>query len=266
MNIKDVRLSDLETTVLDIGYVGENDHTRIRINCTSVYSDNPNAVVYMTVKPPQGDEYTVSVTVDGVIVMWDVSDSDLIYPGSGSIQLTFTDDGEVIKTAIGATNINESLAPGGQAPTPVENWLLEAQAALTEIEGFNNITASATQLSEDADPTAEITEVNNHKNIALGIPAGQSGMMVVDTVTGATPSITGQSNHRYVCGTVTSISITPPQSGIMDVVFTSGATAAVLTVPNTVIFPEWFDKAHLDANKTYEINIMDGVYAVVGEW
>jgi hypothetical protein len=48
--------------------------------------------------------------------------------------------------------------------------------------------------------------------------------------------------------------------------FTSGSTAAVLTVPNTIIFPEWFDATALEADKVYEISVVDGVYAAVGIW
>lgn len=263
MNIIPIRLSDLETTVLEIGYVGENDHTRIQINCASVFADNPSATVSMVVKPPQGDAYPGVITSDGVLVLWDIADSDLVYPGSGKIQLTFTEDGEVIKTAQGNTNVKESIEPDGTAPTPIENFLAEASAALTELD---SISASATGLPSGSTPTAEVETVNGHKNISFGIPAGASGEITPETVTGATPSITGVANHRYICGTVTSISITPPQSGIIDVVFTSGTTPATLTVPSTVVFPDWFDASDLDASTIYEINIADGTLAVVATW
>ena len=42
-------------------------------------------------------------------------------------------------------------------------------------------------------------------------------------------------------------------------VFTSGATATVLTVPSTVKWANGFDPTSLDANTTYELNIMDGL-------
>lgn len=87
-----------------------------------------------------------------------------------------------------------------------------------------------------------------------------------ESVSGTTPSITGKAGVRYICGEVSTISITPPVSGAIDVVFTSGSTPAVLTVPSTVKFPAWFDAESLEANKTYEINILDGVYGVVTAW
>lgn len=83
------------------------------------------------------------------------------------------------------------------------------------------------------------------------------------TVTGTDPVITAEANTRYVCGEVYTISITPPASGICDVTFTSGSTAAVLTVPNTVKFPSWFDATTLETNTIYEINIADGLAAVM---
>ena len=98
----------------------------------------------------------------------------------------------------------------------------------------------------------------------MGIPSGE--IPLVETVTGTTPTITGQPNVRYVCGEVTTIDITPPSSGSIDVIFTSGATAAVLTLPSTVLMPEWFDATSLDADTIYEILITDGVYGSVLSW
>ena len=95
---------------------------------------------------------------------------------------------------------------------------------------------------------------------------GQSGSMNVSTISGSTPSIIAEENCRYVCGEVSTISITPCAQGICDVQFTSGSTAAVLTIPNTVIFPEWFDPTTLETDKVYEISVVDGIYAAVGIW
>lgn len=90
--------------------------------------------------------------------------------------------------------------------------------------------------------------------------------VAVETVSGTTPTITGVNNTRYICGEVSTISITPPSSGIFDVIFTSGSTPAILTIPSTVKLPEWFDADSLEANKTYEINILDGIYGAVSSW
>ena len=84
------------------------------------------------------------------------------------------------------------------------------------------------------------------------------------SVSGTTPTITAMSGVRYVCGEVSTLDITPCASGICDIVFTSGSTPTVLTLPSTVKFP---DGAFVpEANTTYEVNIMDGVYGAVMAW
>lgn len=90
------------------------------------------------------------------------------------------------------------------------------------------------------------------------------------SVSGSTPSITALPGVRYVCGECSTLDITVPASGVIDVVFDSGSTATVLTITpptgQTVKWANGFDPTSLDANTTYEINIMDGEYGVVGQW
>ena len=94
----------------------------------------------------------------------------------------------------------------------------------------------------------------------------EGGGVVIQTVTGDEPVIEGWADTRYVCGVVETLSITPPDSGIIDILFQSGETPTVLTVPETVLFPDWFDPTSLQANTIYEFNIMDGVYCTVTFW
>ena len=89
---------------------------------------------------------------------------------------------------------------------------------------------------------------------------------IVETVTGTSVSITGVANHRYMCGEVSTISITPPQTGSIEVIFTSGSQVALLSVPNTVMFPEDFDPDSLQIYTVYDILIMDGIYGGVMQW
>ena len=83
------------------------------------------------------------------------------------------------------------------------------------------------------------------------------------TVSGSTPTIIALPGIQYVCGECTTLDITLPASGIVDVVFTSGSTPTVLTItPPPGVTVKWangFDPTALDANTTYEINIMDGL-------
>lgn len=85
-------------------------------------------------------------------------------------------------------------------------------------------------------------------------------------VTGQTQTITAEENTRYICGEVTSLSFTPCEKGICDVRFTAASISTVLTLPETVKLPEWFDPTLLEAGTTYEINVLDGIYGVVMAW
>ena len=125
------RLSDLKNVMIPLGFMGENLYTRLIIDATEVYKDNPNAVVSLAVSPPRGDKYPAVVTRDGNNVIWDVSASDLIYDGNGEIQFTFTDSPMVRKSYKARISVNNSISPDGTVPTPIENFLTQASEALT---------------------------------------------------------------------------------------------------------------------------------------
>ena len=85
------------------------------------------------------------------------------------------------------------------------------------------------------------------------------------TVEGSTPTITALPGVRYVCGECTTLDVTLPASGIVDVTFESGSTPTVLTItPPTGVTLKWangFDPTSLDANVVYAIKVTDGEYA-----
>lgn len=76
-------------------------------------------------------------------------------------------------------------------------------------------------------------------------------------------TINGVANTRYICGKVTSLTIYPPATGIIDVLFSVGSTNAVVTLPSAVKMPASYQ---ISLDTTYEINIMDGIYGAVMSW
>lgn len=92
------------------------------------------------------------------------------------------------------------------------------------------------------------------------------GVETATTLTGATQTITAAQNTTYICGELSSLSFTPCATGLCEVIFESGTTATTLTVPNTVVFPEWFNPSALLPNSIYEISIRNGTLGVVGIW
>ena len=83
------------------------------------------------------------------------------------------------------------------------------------------------------------------------------------SVSGTAPVISATENTRYICGEVVSLSFTPSSSGISEVIFTAGSTVPVVTLPSTVKMPEWYE---IEANTTYEISVLNGVYGAVMSW
>lgn len=96
----------------------------------------------------------------------------------------------------------------------------------------------------------------------LGVVDSYDSLVV--NVTGTDPVITAQPSYRYNCGEVTTLTITPPTSGTIDFIFTSGTTPTVLDLPSTVKMPSWW--IGVEANTTYEMCITDGVYCGVMSW
>ena len=82
--------------------------------------------------------------------------------------------------------------------------------------------------------------------------------------------INGEPNIRYVLGgdsdVAVEVTITAPSLGTIDVIFNSGTTPTVLTVPEGTSFPEWFDYTSLETNRKYEIIITDGSLGSVMSW
>lgn len=94
---------------------------------------------------------------------------------------------------------------------------------------------------------------------------GDSGEGIVVQVSGTTPTIVCEDNHRYICGEVLSLNITPPANGVCEIIFESGSTATLLTAPNTIKWPEWFNPNSLETSATYQFKISNGL-ANVAIW
>ena len=87
----------------------------------------------------------------------------------------------------------------------------------------------------------------------------------VQAVSGSTPSISALDDHVYECGVVSSLTVTAATStGEFTLIFTSGATAATLTLPQAISdhMPVGFTVA---ANTRYEISVRKN-YPVIASW
>ena len=83
-------------------------------------------------------------------------------------------------------------------------------------------------------------------------------------VLGTEAVITAEPGKCYQCGTLASLSFTPCSKGICEVIFTSGSTPTTLTLPDTAKMPDWWTGT--EANRVYDIMILNGTYGVVTSW
>lgn len=141
--------------------------------------------------------------------------------------------------------------------SPVE--VVQSPHADQNINDGNLITGNAATNCEN---DYECPNGTVYANLINGVFADKE---TVVTVSGSTPSITPEDNHIYKCGELDSLTITDsPATGAYTVIFASGSTATVATIPATVIFPG-SGSLTVEADTRYEINVMDG-YATVQTW
>lgn len=110
--------------------------------------------------------------------------------------------------------------------------------------------------------TTHVDSVAYKSSIAAQVP----GVKVL-TVSGTTPTISGEANTRYLCGTITNLTINPPSNGIMIVRFTPQYSPIQVTITGaTITWPEWFELENITDGYTYEIYIEDALYGGVAIW
>lgn len=161
--------------------------------------------------------------------------------------------------------------PATDMAQAVQTSLNKADTALQE---HQSLAAYRTAAAQDVIDAGKLNAPAAAGSVGQILEQGSSGLVWADrspvvSVTGTTPTITALPGVRYVCGEVTTLDITLPASGVVDVTFDSGSTATVLTItPPSGVTLRWangFDPTSLDANTVYEINIADGL-GVAAQW
>lgn len=143
----------------------------------------------------------------------------------------------------------------------LDSGLQEAIDDLDDLMTESETIKSAT--SADIGKALKVKSVVSGKVTEWELGLANDNETVDVTIPGTDPIIVGNKNTRYICGTLSTLDFTPPAEGIVDIIFTSGSSKTILTLPNTVKMPDWFE---VEANTTYEISIADGVYGVVTSW
>ena len=163
----------------------------------------------------------------------------------------------------GQINIYRATDDEIKAGTNIYKPIVAGNASTAIFYSLAKVAGDTTQAASSNEVGIYTSEAKTAIQEMLGV---ESGVSYLETHSETDPVIVGAANTRYMCGEVTTLSITPPSSGAIDIIFTSGTTPTILTVPSTVKFPDWFDVTTLETNMTYEINILDGTYGAVMSW
>ena len=175
----------------------------------------------------------------------------------------------VVKVYYGGLYINDDgvikISPAGT--TDVKNGTAKWSPIVPELQhnsafyGIAKAAGDTTQAQSNNAVGTYTSEAKTAIQSMLGIQEVLGGSVV--EISESDPVITATPNTQYICGEVATLSFTPYQIGVSDVIFTSGSTPTVLTLPNTVKMPEWFT---IEANRVYEINVSNGIYGSVMSW
>ena len=97
----------------------------------------------------------------------------------------------------------------------------------------------------------------NNATVLNAISAKQDATSYV-TLSGTIVTQTGADNTMYLCGELAELTFTAPATGQTAIRFTSGTTPTVATFSG-VTWLNGFDPTAIEASKTYEVNILNGL-------
>lgn len=103
-----IGMEEIGSRPIHIGYMGENDHTEVVIDCAAAVYDRPDAEIALKARPAGGEIYAPAAEQDGGRITWTLTREELT-GRSGAYQVTITDGEEIIKSAVGHYSVNESL-------------------------------------------------------------------------------------------------------------------------------------------------------------
>jgi len=165
----------------------------------------------------------------------------------------------VAATAASMTNTDRVYVyTGSETGYTAGNWYYYDGTAWVSGGVYNsagvNVDDTLTYEGMAADAKATGDEISNVKN---AISQKQDATQYV-TLSGTIVTQTGADNTMYLCGELAELTFTAPATGQTAIRFTSGTTPTVATFSG-VTWLNGFDPTAIEASKTYEVNILNGL-------
>lgn len=120
--------------VIPLGFQGENGVVTVQFD-VSGWSDLYGAGTFslMNQRPTEENGYPCYVSVDGNVVSWLISSTEVYIPGNGRCQLTYTVNNTVAKSIQFITSVYPSVGVG-EVPDSPPDWVWEIREAIASIE------------------------------------------------------------------------------------------------------------------------------------
>lgn len=205
----------------------------------------------------------------GTVTDVQINGTSIINQGTANIPIASNSDFGVVKTGTSqGVEVSDGVIRVGYAGPATIKAGSNLRQPIVPYYQHNATFYGLAKAAGDSTQSASANAVGTYTESAKSAIA--SMLDAPETISGTTPSITAKAGVRYICGECSTLTIVVPSSGCIDVTFESGSTPTVLTVtPPTGMTMKWangFDPTALEANTTYEINIMDGCLGVAGSW
>lgn len=150
---KRMDLHAAENRVIYLGKRGENLANTIEIDASPMRKEFPECTFLLMVqRPGESSAYSATITTDGNIVSWPLTNADTGIAGDGCAEMRAMVGDTIAKTALFRTHIDESmnLPQEETPPAPQKGWLDQALAAQVKAE-------EAAQSAKNSADTAEAT-------------------------------------------------------------------------------------------------------------
>lgn len=174
-NYNFLKIEDAGYHRLLIGKSGENEYRSFCFDISKWLEKYPEGIVTAIFKRPDGVTYPVAVSVDGEVVTWTVTATELAASGKGELELSIH-FGEVIGKSASIITVSEiSLEPTVTPTDPDRNWFEDIvnrtyQAAAIANEAAEN----ANKAAEEAKEVSNVTHEWNGTTLTVTSASGTS--------------------------------------------------------------------------------------------
>lgn len=151
---------------LVIGWAGEKDVTEVVFDYSAWIESYGDGDISLVIQRPDEEPYEVNLDKEDGLATWTVSDVDTSFSGKGQIQLKYTVNENVKKSAVTDFIVHDSINSSSQdVPEAYETWFdqltdmsaqvrTDAESASRDAETASEATTQAQSYAESAEESA----------------------------------------------------------------------------------------------------------------